>query len=799
MAYCLSLANSTMCPDFGGYSAYIGDNLAPQITDIAGFDRYIADSISLDGSNPASFASGMRSSEGLGFGCSGWDSRTTGLRYHQSALCAAFAASGSTAPQLACNAPGGGGGGAAVKLCAASMRAFVDSFNAVAANRTLCPAPPTPTALAFVAFFESQIPVLSTPAAGCSVAQASDRANCGFLTAAESNAFCALPASKNEACCTGSFVPGSPNFVPTIGNATTTSTAAATAAPNTSQTTATSGTTLPVPAIAGAGGGALLLMIITFVCICTRKTRAARKLQAKNSDLGDVESVKSLDPGTSKTKNVTRAISMQALPKQAAPMGDSGYQPEYVSVSNNNANAVDATGQFTRPVSSGKDVHAVVFSYVPDLGDELGATVGDMIIVKERYEDGWAYGLNTKTMAEGFFPLGILSGYAELQPSSGAPTPQNQSVNSQEGDSSGGNRNSFFNNRTSSLFGDVPAVPQIPQSALNNGGTIARVNTNDSANSTGSSAAAPRFGPSSTHAAQSLSPVLSPSAITALPSVSKPDPRPPSSNSKTVNRPPKALPTPPTQLPSPDILSNAAAHTPVVTIPKQQPAGAAASSPTTSSSSTTPNKKAFKVRIVMYAFVPEMPDEIELRVGDQIQLDQEFDGKVQRNGWGTGKNLNTGAEGVLPLDCLMGYATTDSMQQVDDRKHSQRMSSLYGGDSVGSSGGVVVGGGGYYGSSTLVGDSSGNNSVDVYKSSSEGSNIYQQYQYQYQVPEGSNSNNIYKLPENDPYGSQPAFDPFSNENAYVSNYYSGGVGEGTTGGVDNLYFQDYSSSGAGRR
>ncbi|KAI8618260.1 hypothetical protein BC830DRAFT_964281 [Chytriomyces sp. MP71] len=72
-------------------------------------------------------------------------------------------------------------------------------------------------------------------------------------------------------------------------------------------------------------------------------------------------------------------------------------------------------------------------------------------------------------------------------------------------------------------------------------------------------------------------------------------------------------------------------------------------------------------------FDPQMQDEIELRVGDKVKLLKEYD-----DGWGTGRNLTTNAEGLLPLDCLSGF---DRSVQVDDKGKKQnkaRASSIYG-------------------------------------------------------------------------------------------------------------------------
>ncbi|KAJ3104978.1 hypothetical protein HDU96_008755 [Phlyctochytrium bullatum] len=54
-----------------------------------------------------------------------------------------------------------------------------------------------------------------------------------------------------------------------------------------------------------------------------------------------------------------------------------------------------------------------VYNYVPNLSDELQLYVGDAVLVKCKFDDGWAYGMNMTTKEEGSFPLACLSGYAE--------------------------------------------------------------------------------------------------------------------------------------------------------------------------------------------------------------------------------------------------------------------------------------------------------------------------------------------------------------------------------------------------
>lgn len=51
------------------------------------------------------------------------------------------------------------------------------------------------------------------------------------------------------------------------------------------------------------------------------------------------------------------------------------------------------------------EIMDVIYEYVPNLFDEIHLSVGDQVLVKIKFDDGWAYGMNMKTKKEGSFPL----------------------------------------------------------------------------------------------------------------------------------------------------------------------------------------------------------------------------------------------------------------------------------------------------------------------------------------------------------------------------------------------------------
>lgn len=57
----------------------------------------------------------------------------------------------------------------------------------------------------------------------------------------------------------------------------------------------------------------------------------------------------------------------------------------------------------------GQTTFKAVQTYKPKLIDEIQLNMGDIVIVKANFDDGWAFGLNITTESEGSFPLNCLS------------------------------------------------------------------------------------------------------------------------------------------------------------------------------------------------------------------------------------------------------------------------------------------------------------------------------------------------------------------------------------------------------
>ncbi|KAJ3394324.1 hypothetical protein HDU92_007014 [Lobulomyces angularis] len=69
------------------------------------------------------------------------------------------------------------------------------------------------------------------------------------------------------------------------------------------------------------------------------------------------------------------------------------------------------------------DTMQAIYNYVPNLSDEIYLYIGDPIIVKNKFDDGWALGYNMTTKQEGSFPLACVGPFNDGQRGNG-PDPR---------------------------------------------------------------------------------------------------------------------------------------------------------------------------------------------------------------------------------------------------------------------------------------------------------------------------------------------------------------------------------------
>ncbi|KAJ3192099.1 hypothetical protein HDU82_003315, partial [Entophlyctis luteolus] len=352
------------------YTALIPGSISDEVVDVASFDNYMSLSFDLN-SDSGSFGSSVRSSSV--YNCTNWDG--TGLRYYKSAWCTYFIASGITTIADSTNATCSTA--ASVPLCLTTWNKFESSWTSTLSSTIFCPSGESAVAQTLMSLYSGLDGVMST-ANTCTVSLASEVVNCGFNTAAEASAFCSTTTVATESCC---------STVPTIAK--TTATALATTAANAGSVAAASSNMaamvasssiaaaaasassnspggLSIPVIAGAAGSvAALLIIVTIIFFCVRR----RKRQNDSSQEKDFS-------------NAYGNTNMTYTDKQ--PYSSQGTTMGYGSP----------------PVNSTGGLHdhqmcEAVYDYTANLPDELTAVVGDKVILKIEYDDGWGFVYNT--------------------------------------------------------------------------------------------------------------------------------------------------------------------------------------------------------------------------------------------------------------------------------------------------------------------------------------------------------------------------------------------------------------------
>jgi hypothetical protein len=95
----------------------------------------------------------------------------------------------------------------------------------------------------------------------------------------------------------------------------------------------------------------------------------------------------------------------------------------------------------------------VVFNYVPNLSDEIFLYVGDPVIVKMKFDDGWGYGFNMTTKMEGSFPLACVAPFDREGGAAHAPSGSERGDEWIDGSGASISRNSFsIRKRVSSMY-----------------------------------------------------------------------------------------------------------------------------------------------------------------------------------------------------------------------------------------------------------------------------------------------------------------------------------------------------------
>ncbi|KAI8924113.1 hypothetical protein BC831DRAFT_394638, partial [Entophlyctis helioformis] len=355
---CLSLATSRSCPEFAAFSIAPDRNL---FTTVAAFDTYVA---TTSGSNPL-FLNFFRTQ----YSCPAWDG--AGLRYAQSFVCGSVI-DRSTA-EFGCNArvPAGP---TARPLCRATAAQTLDSYAAIFANTTACPPNPARALPASYRVYLNRLPA-TPPASGCVSGTVKDISYCGFDTAREVTAFCAIAANTASACCAAAQAAGH------IIAATAT-----TVAP------APSLTLDPAPVDNSASGSNSL-----------GASPLATQSAAANSANASQES----------TTTSLRPILIGGIVAGAGILVAALFAAFFFRRRRSNAKAGGAVAGASSKAQQENiqvaETMEVIYDYTPNLFDEIELHVGDHVILKVSFDDGWAYGFNMVTKQEGSFPLACVA------------------------------------------------------------------------------------------------------------------------------------------------------------------------------------------------------------------------------------------------------------------------------------------------------------------------------------------------------------------------------------------------------
>ncbi|KAI9204593.1 uncharacterized protein BJ171DRAFT_98354 [Polychytrium aggregatum] len=352
-ASCIDLGTTTDCKEFAG--------------------NYIVAASSADADNMVNQGIGAawQSAMQTQFACPNFDE--TSVRYRLAAYCGLLAdiytnsapSSGVNCPQNA-NRPA-----TAHQICPSALQAYLSTltvqYNGCDPNNQ------SDARAQDVATYQHLLSDLSsTDTPGCISVMSLEQNNtggqggCGFHTTDKFVAYCT--SNPTDPCCNTSSASSSISATPTATTSkavvaapatTAASRPTAAAAPSPTPTQAASGTNIPL--IAGAAGGAAVLLIATvvgFLFLRRRKSKAAQ-----HEDVYDYGST-------------------------AGPFGGNGGAADNIPVA---------------------ETMQAIYNYVPNLSDELYIYVGDTVIVKSSFDDGWAFGFNMTTKQEGTFPLACLA------------------------------------------------------------------------------------------------------------------------------------------------------------------------------------------------------------------------------------------------------------------------------------------------------------------------------------------------------------------------------------------------------
>ncbi|KAI9351583.1 hypothetical protein DFJ73DRAFT_831304 [Zopfochytrium polystomum] len=410
---CFSLAGSAACVAWSNYSV---SSTLGSFTDVASFDAFVMAQADTASSSLMSFSTN--------FDCPNYNGNS--LQYHVTTLCG-------MAVDISSRDAGCNPAGDLFNTCQSSANAFLNSVIATFADGNQCNQSPSADVLArrndLIQQATTFLSRLANEGAVETCIQADlntpEDLNCGFYQNKPALSYC--KSNPTSDCCLkvagfavtngtstsasngGNGGNGGTGMSATSSSATATLAGAKPAASTTTDPNATMGATaapadagggmstgflsmkilgLSMPIFLGIVGGALVVLIgiIVAVCVCSKRSKSRSGMQGERGE--------------------------EALLSNAGKMGmkrnsDDVFRSGGSSPKVSPETQARALAQLRDPDQA--ETMEVVFNYVPGMEDEVYLCVGDPVLVRVKFDDGWGYGVNLATQMEGTFPLACLA------------------------------------------------------------------------------------------------------------------------------------------------------------------------------------------------------------------------------------------------------------------------------------------------------------------------------------------------------------------------------------------------------
>ncbi|KAJ3067858.1 hypothetical protein HK102_007322 [Quaeritorhiza haematococci] len=439
---CFPLTGTTVCGPWDGYEIQVATD--GSFTNVASFDTFMRQYFD----NNTAYIQDVRSR----FDCPTYNGE--GQQYHMTQYCALFV---DTSTYRGCNAARANGPDAPPKLCERVSEAALGALRGLHANPNICSQNPSQEAAGarqdLVGLWtEYSRRRTETSANRCVNGVDYELNTCGFWTTGETTAYCAANAA--DPCCSGQ--------AQTFSSITP---------PNT-QPSGSNGGPQPTNGANGANGGnggtggGQLSPSATGGSSSSSSTSSAQSGSGSSSSSPQQNSALIIGGGVAAFFGLLIvAVLVMYINKRRREKGNStGPVGSSAIAGGALANLGAGTGNSAGDAIQIAETMEVIYNYVPNLSDEIYLYVGDPVIVKTKFDDGWALGYNMTTKQEGSFPLACVAPY---NPEGKVSRPANATGDLGES----GRGSAVFNQRASSLYlGKTDSQYAPPPPLQQNGG-----------------------------------------------------------------------------------------------------------------------------------------------------------------------------------------------------------------------------------------------------------------------------------------------------------------------------------------